>query len=179
MSGSNLPELPATEPPAAPVGPAVEAATASDRPPAAPGRAPFLADLPFDAPDELEGWLLAIGGGVGILGFLLPWRSSLEAGLPGYLGSWGLGISANLPIFVLVVVVAALAVLPNRVAAWVRTGVGGMVVGGLLLGLTWLYLGGGATEIGAILAAVGGVLLIAGGILAVAPARTGRPPEDA
>lgn len=168
MSGPNPPELPATE-----------AQTASNDSRATPGRSPLLADLPFDAPDELEGWLLAIGGGVGILGFLLPWRSSLEAGLSGYLGSWGLGISANLPIFVLVVVVAALAVLPNRVAAWVRTGVGGMVVGGLVLGLTWLYLGGGATEIGAILSAVGGVLLIAGGILAVAPARMGRPPEDA
>lgn len=142
----------------------------------APGRAPILADLPFDAPDELEGWLAAIGGGAVIVGFVLPWRSSLEGGLAGYLGSWGLGIGAHLPIFALVVVVAGLAVVPNRVAPWVRTGVGGTVVGGLVLGLAWLYLGGGAAEIGAILAAVGGLLLIAGGILAVAPKREATPP---
>jgi hypothetical protein len=182
MSGPNPPELPATETPAGPaaVTPAAGAQDAgtpagSNGRRATPGRAPFLADLPFDAPAEMEGWLLAIGGGTGILGFFLPWRSSLDPGLSGYLGSWGLGIGAHLPIFVLVVVVAALAVLPNRVAPWLRTGVGGTVVGGLVLGLTWLYLGGGAAEIGAILAAVGGILLIAGGILAVAPARAGRP----
>jgi hypothetical protein len=138
-----------------------------------------MADLPFDAPNELEGWLVALGGGIGILGFVLPWRSSLETGIGGYFDSWGLGIGAHLPIFVLVLIVAALAVLPNRVATWVRTGVCGLVVGGILLGLVWLYLGGGAAEIGAILGAVGGIVMVAGGVLGVAPERRVRPPEDA
>jgi hypothetical protein len=157
--------------------PASPSAPPPARPPT-PGRASILADLPFDAPDELQGWLVALGGGCGVLGFLLPWRSSLQGGFSGYFDSWGLGISANLPIFVLVLVVAALAVLPNRIASWVRTGVCGMVVGGIELGLVWLYLGGGAAEIGAILGAVGGILMVAGGILGVAPERRGRSPED-
>jgi hypothetical protein len=138
-----------------------------------------MADLPFDAPNELEGWLVALGGGLGILGFVLPWRSSIQTGIGGYFDSWGLGIGAHLPIFVLVVIVVALAVLSNRIAPWVRTGVCGLVVGGILLGLVWLYLGGGAAEIGAILGAVGGIVMIVGGVLGVAPERRVRPPEDA
>ncbi len=167
--------LPATAAPAA------RASVTPATPPAppAPGRASILADLPFDAPDELEGWLVALGGGIGALSFLLPWRASFRSGLEGYFDSWGLGVGAHLPIFAAILVVAVLAVLPNRIATWVRTGVCGMVVGGILLGLVWLYLGGGATEIGAILGAVGGVLMVAGGVLGVAPERRSRSAEDA
>jgi hypothetical protein len=142
-----------------------------------PGRASFLADLPFDAPEQLEGWLVALGGGIGILGFFLPWTGALGTGLEGYLGSWGLGIGA-LPVFLLLVVVTALAILPNRVAPWVRTGVCGMVTGGMVFGLVWLYLGGDASQLGALLSAVGAILLMAGGIIAVAPGRTTRRGED-
>jgi hypothetical protein len=148
------------------------------RPPT-PGRASILADLPFDAPDELEGWLVALGGGMGVLGFFLPWTGAIGEGLEGYLGSWGLGVASRLPVFFLVLVVAVLAVLPNRVATWVRTGVCGMVAGGVLLGLVWLYLGSDASQLGALLAAVGAVLLIAGGIIAVAPGRSAHRREDA
>jgi len=162
--------------PASPVLPA-RATAASAAGPAAPGRASILADLPFDAPDQLEGWLVALGAGIGVLAFLLPWRGSYQAGLDGYFDSWGLGIGAHLPVFLLVLAVAVLAVLPNRIASWLRTGVGGMVVGGILLGLVWLYLGGTA-EIGAIFGAVGGILMVVGGVIAVGPARTSRTPED-
>lgn len=148
------------------------------RPPI-PGRASILADLPFDAPDDLEGWLVAVGGITTVLGFLLPWRSSFMIGLDGYLNSWGLGVGAHLPIFLLVVVVTALAILPNRVATWVRTGAAGAVIGGIVFGLVWLYLEGGASQVGALLAAVGAILLIAGGVIAVAPGRSARPPGDA
>jgi len=137
-----------------------------------PGRASILADLPFDAPDQLEGWLVALGGGFGVLGFFLPWTGAIGEGLEGYLGSWGLGAASRLPVFVLLVVVAALAVLPNRVAPWVRTGVLGMVSGGITFGLVWLYLGSDASQLGALLCAVGAILLIAGGIIAVAPGRS-------
>ena len=155
------------------------AARPRDGRPPTPGRASILADLPFDAPDELEGWLVALGGGMGVLGFFLPWTGAIGEGLEGYLGSWGLGVASRLPVFFLVLVVAALAVLPNRVATWVRTGVCGMVAGGILLGLVWLYLGSDASQLGALLAAVGAVLLIAGGIIAVAPGRSAHRREDA
>lgn len=153
-------------------------ARSRDERPPMPGRASILADLPFDAPDELEGWLVALGGGMGVLGFFLPWTGAIGEGLEGYLGSWGLGVASRLPVFFLVLVVAALAVLPNRVATWVRTGVCGMVAGGILLGLVWLYLGSDASQLGALLAAVGAVLLIAGGIIAVAPGRSAYRQED-
>lgn len=139
------------------------------------GRASILADLPFDAPDELEGWLVAVGGGIGLIAFALPWRSSFLDGLAGYFDSWGLGITPNLPIFLFVLLVTVIAVLPNRIADWVRTGVCGMVAGGVLFGVAWLYLGGAGAEIGAILAAVGAALLVVGGTVAVSPGRTGRP----
>ena len=121
--------------------------TASDA-----GRRSILADLPFDAPDELEGWLVALGGGTGVLGFLLPWRSSFAGRPRGLLRQLGPG-HRRPP--------ADLRPGPHRrrrwrscrtgSPSWVRTGVCGMIVGGMLLGLVWLYLGGGATEIGAIL----------------------------
>jgi len=144
---------------------------------AVPGRASILADLPFDAPDQLEGWLIALGGGLGIIGFFLPWTASLGTGLQGYFGSWGLGIVSHLPVFAFLVIVTALAVLPNRVATWVRSGVCGMVGGGLLFGIVWLYLGSDASQLGALLAAVGSILLIAGGIIAVAPGRAAHRDE--
>jgi len=147
--------------------------------PATPGRASFLADLPFDAPERIEGWLAALGGGLAIIGFFLPWRSTFMTGIDGYFDSWGLGIGAHLPVFLALAAVTALAVLPNRVASWIRTGVCGMVLGGVLLGLVWLYLDGGASELGALLAAIGAVFLIAGGVIAVAPGRVSGPREDA
>jgi hypothetical protein len=174
---------PAGTPPAAVAGlpvtpaPAARATAATTGRPAAPGRASILADLPFDAPDQLEGWLVALGAGIGVLAFLLPWRSSYQSGLDGYFDSWGLGIGAHLPVFLLILAVAVLAVLPNRIASWLRTGVGGMVVGGILLGLVWLYLGGTA-EIGAISGAVGGILMVVGGVIAVSPSRRSPPPAD-
>ncbi|HEX9551387.1 MAG TPA: hypothetical protein VF971_09855 [Candidatus Limnocylindrales bacterium] len=180
--------IPPTPGVAAPVGvapssrPDVGSAAGADTPretsPIVPGRASILADLPFDAPEALEGWLVALGGGLGIIGFFLPWTASLGTGLEGYLGSWGLGIVSHLPVFVFLVVITALAVLPNRVAPWVRTGVCGMVGGGILFGIVWLYLGSDASQLGALLCAVAGVLLIAGGIIAVAPGRNPRRGED-
>ncbi len=179
-------DAPTWAPPAAPAAPAAPTAAEPTATPAAvpaagrpttPGRASILSDLPFDAPDEIEGWLVAMGGGAAILGFFLPWRSSFRDGLEGYFDSWGLGIGAHLPIFLLLVLVTVLSILPNRVASWVRNGVGGMVTGGIVFGLVWLYLEGGGSQLGAILAAVGALLLIVGGVIAVAPGRKSRPPD--
>lgn len=165
---------PAWIPPAAPTPPAApsEAPAASTT---TPGRASMLADLPFDAPDELEGWLVALGGGIGVLGFVLPWWP-LFNGLEGYFSKWGLAIG-HLPMFIALITLAALAILPNRIAPWVRTGVGGMVAGGILFGLVWPFLEGGGQQIGSMLAAMGAFLLIAGGIIAVAPSRRAKTPD--
>ncbi|OGO51861.1 MAG: hypothetical protein A2V84_02450 [Chloroflexi bacterium RBG_16_70_13] len=166
-------------PPAAPPVAAAPGGSPRGARPPVPGRASILSDLPFDAPDELEGWLIALGSGLGIVGFFLPWRSSLGSGLEGYFGSWGLGISSNLPVFAFLVIIMALAVLPNRVATWVRSGACGTVGGGVLFGIVWLYLGSDASQLGALLCAVAAVLLIAGGIIAVAPGRSQEQGKDA
>jgi hypothetical protein len=170
---------PAGVPPAASsVGTGAPGGTPRDAREAVPGRASILADLPFDAPDQLEGWLIALGGGLGIIGYFLPWRASLGTGIDGFFGSWGLGSVSHLPLFVFLVFVAALAVLPNRVATWVRSGVCGWL-GRRPVRIVWDYLGSDASQLGALLCAVAAVLLIAGGIIAVAPGRAAHRGEDA
>lgn len=137
-----------------------------------PGEAPLLADLPFDAPNTLSGWLVAIGSGVAAISFLLPWAP----GIANYTSSWGLSSVANIPVLALLVVTVVLAVLPNRVAPWVRSGVLGMIGGSLFLGVLWPYVVGDfGAEFGAIVGGVGAIVLVAGGILAVAPRREPPP----
>lgn len=135
-----------------------------------PGRASLFADLPFDAPDSVTEWLVAVGSAVASLSFLLPWIS----GTVSYVTSWGLGSISRLPILALVVMTAVLAILPNRVAPWVRSGVLGLIAGSLLLGNIWPIVAGdyGDAAFGAIVAAAAAVVLMAGGILGVAPRRS-------
>ncbi len=137
--------------------------------PAEAGRASFFADLPFDAPDSLTEWLVALGSVVAAMSFLLPW-------IPGtisYVTSWGLGTPSRLPILLLLVVTAVLGILPNRVAPWVRSGILALVAGSLLLGNIWPIVVGdyGGAAFGVIVAAAAAVVLIAGGILGLAPHR--------
>ncbi len=133
-----------------------------------PGDAPLLADLPFDAPNTLSGWLVAIGSGVAAISFLLPWAP----GISNYTSSWGLSSVANIPVLALLIATVVLAVLPNRVAIWLRSGVLGMIGGALFLGVLWPYVVGDfGAEFGATAGAVAAIVLAAGGILAVAPRR--------
>jgi predicted lipid-binding transport protein (Tim44 family) len=61
--------------------------------------------------------------------------------------------------------VLTLAVMPSRVPSWIRTGVLGVLAGGLLAGLAWPYLIGGlGAGLGILCEAVAAVLLIAGGV---------------
>ncbi len=148
---------------------------------AAPGRASFLADLPFDAPSDAAGWLIAIGGLVATVGFLLPWAPNVigAAGIGGYVDRWGLATISHLPVFLAVLVVALLAVIPSRVPAWLMSGLVPILLGGLLLGLAWPYLVGGlGTGIGLLADAVAAVALVVGGSLRLAPWRHGseEPP---
>ncbi|MES2210167.1 MAG: hypothetical protein V4515_08280 [Chloroflexota bacterium] len=137
-----------------------------------PGDAPLLADLPFDAPNSLAGWLVAVGSGVGALSFLLPWTPGIAV----FTSSWGLSSVSNLPILGLLIVTAVLAILPNRVARWVRSGVLGLIGGALFLGLLWPYVVGDfGAEFGAVVGAAAAIVLMVGGTLSVAPERE-RPP---
>jgi predicted lipid-binding transport protein (Tim44 family) len=56
--------------------------------------------------------------------------------------------------------------MPSRVPSWIRTGVLGVLAGGLLAGLAWPYLIGGlGAGLGILCEAVAAVLLIAGGVV--------------
>lgn len=163
---------PVSQPPVMPLAgtapPTAPAMSTGADPAPRPGEAPLLADLPFDAPNTLSGWLVAIGSGLAAVSFLLPWAP----GIANYTSSWGLSSVANIPVLALLIVTVVLAVLPNRVAIWIRSGVLGMIGGALFLGVLWPYvIGDFGAEFGATVGAVAAIVLAAGGILAVAPRR--------
>jgi hypothetical protein len=140
------------------------------------GDAPLLADLPFDAPDTLAGWLVAAGSGLAAVAFLLPWADGLY-GAGNFTGSftddWGLGNPSHLLVLLGAVSVLALAVVPNRLPAWLRGGVLPILLGGLLLGLVWPYFFASRAQIGALLAIGSGAVLVIGGMLALRPRHGG------
>ena len=140
-------------------------------PPAQAGRASLFADLPFDAPDSVTEWMVAIGSTAATISFLLPWIT----GTTNYLTSWGLGSASRLPILALLIATAVLGILPNRVALWVRAGVLGLIGGSVFLGNIWPIVAGdfGDAAFGAVVGAAAAIVLIVGGILAVAPRRPG------
>lgn len=168
--GSTRVAVPATAPNVAvAAAPVPVAAAAKPR----PGEASLLADLPFESPNSLPAWLIAAGSAAAIAGFLLPWSRAIPfaTGFT-YLDTWGLATPSHLLVLLLTVVSLALAILPNRVPTWLRTGVAGLVVGGLLLGLVWPYLlDGFGAMIGALVDAAAALLLVIGGLLAVRPQR--------
>jgi hypothetical protein len=132
----------------------------------------LFADLPFDTPNSLPGWLIAAGSAAAIAGFLLPWSRMVPgAGGFGYLDTWGLATQSRVLLLLLTVMTLAMAILPNRVPAWLRTGVAGLVLGGLLLGIIWPYLVDGVGAAGTLAEAAAALLLIVGGLLGVRPRR--------
>jgi len=149
-----------------------------------PGSVSLLADLPLDAPNDLAGWLVAVGAVVAGLSVLLPWAAPQHTLIgattldlsASYFDSWGLAAPWS---FVLVLITGALLVLalwPNRVPRWIRGGVLPVLVGGLLLGIDWVYssasaaFGGG---IGLVLLLVGAAVMALGGAVELRPRRHG------
>lgn len=150
--------------------------TPSEPPAARPGAAPLLADLPFEVPDDLPGWFVALGSAIATVGFFLPWAHRLVASSgDGYFSAWGLGALMHLPVFAAALVVLGLAILPNRVAGWLRTGVLPLVLGGMLMGLAWPYVFVGPLrgQFGSVLELIGGFVLAVGGVLALRVGRHG------
>ena len=143
---------------------------AATLPPVAPvpGRASLFADLPFDTPDSLAEWLVAAGSIASAVSFLLPWAPNIVT----YTSSWGLSSASRVPVLAILMVAAVLAVLPNRVATWVRLGVLGLIGGSLYLGILWPYVFGDfGAEFGSVIGAAGAIVLLVGGIVGVAPHR--------
>ncbi len=174
-------------PPSAAFGPSVPNGAVAGNPIAAaaaapasrlrPGDASLFADLPFDAPDDLPGWVVTIGSAIAVAGFFLPWAVVIPfftTGL-GYTDRWGFAIPSHVLVFLGALGLLVLTILPNRLPAWFRLGPLPLALGGLLLGVVWPFvIGGIGAQIGALSVAFGGLLLIAGGVLSVRPARHGR-----
>lgn len=158
--------------------PAARAAAGLEPGRAGPGSAPtgvsLLADLPFAAPPDAGGKVVAIAAWVAAFGFLLPWSNLVigAEGVGGYVNSWGLATITHLPVLVFALAVGLVVILPRSPAPWLTGGVLAVVLGGLLLGLGWPYLVGGlGAQIGLFVEAIAAIALIVGGGLRLAPAR--------
>jgi hypothetical protein len=145
---------------------ASEAAAAMPATTPAAGALPVIEAAPIV---EFAGWFVVVGSVMGVLGFLLPWSVAVigASGSAGYLDHWGLASPSHLLAVAGLLGVLALGVVHTPVPAWLRTGVLGLGLGGLLLGLTWPYLLGPlGADIGVLMTGVGGVALLIGGALA-------------
>jgi hypothetical protein len=175
-----LPPTPAGAwlPPSASFGPAqpngatrgnaqVEGASPTDA--VQPGQASFLADLPFDTPEDLAGWLVTIGSGVALIGFFLPWTAAMPFTTDfGYTSRWGLAVPSHLLLVLATLLLFVSSIIPSRIPLWLRSGLAPVVFGGLLLGIVWPFvIGGFRSDIGSLAVAVGAMILIVGGGLVV------------
>ncbi len=128
--------------------------------------------------DEAAGVLVLAGSMAAAIGFLLPWsRIVIGATFTGsYLDTWGLAGAAHVVVFLLSLGVLALAAIPNQLGTWLRTGVAGIALGALLLGLAWPYafgrLGAG---LGVVLEVAAAALLLGGGLLSALVQRHAEP----
>lgn len=179
--GAYVPPPPASLIPAGPPGPArawVGHGTGSD-PDTANGSAGATAkNRALDASRlaEFVGSVSVAGAALAAVGFLLPWASVMIGSTgAGYFDRWGLAGPAHIVVVIGILAVLALSIVRNPVPSWIRTGIGGLGVGSLLLGLTWPYLLGPLDAApGVLIDAIGAIALIGSGVLAIVTDRHGR-----
>jgi hypothetical protein len=109
------------------------------------------------------------GAALAAVGFLLPW-ASVMIGASGtqYFDRWGLAGPGHVIVVIGILVLIALSIVRNPIPTWIRTGIGGLAVGSLLLGLTWPYLLGPLDAApGVLIDAIGALALIGSGVLAL------------
>jgi hypothetical protein len=126
--------------------------------------------------EEFTGWLAIAGGALAAVGFLLPWGVSI-IGARGvdYFGRWGVAGPFHVFVVLAVVAVVVLAIVPNRIPAWIRIGLAGTILGVFLLGLIWPYVFGlSSTGPGAYAVGVGAIALLVAGITSLVTNRHGK-----
>jgi hypothetical protein len=122
-------------------------------------------------------WLSVAGSAFASVGFLLPWGLVvIGSNDTGYFGRWGIAGSWHIVVALAILADLGLALIDNRVPVWIRTGLTGLGLGALLLGLVWPYLTLPALGIGpgALIAAIGAAALVVSGILALVTDRHGQ-----
>jgi hypothetical protein len=118
---------------------------------------------------EIAGWFVVVGATMSMLGFLLPWSVTVigASGIGGYFDSWGMASPTHGFIVLGLLGVLTLGILPTPVAAWLKTGVLGIALGSLIIGLVWPYLVGRlGADVGVTVTALGGLALVTGGVAA-------------
>jgi hypothetical protein len=173
--GAYVPPLPVATLPAGPAVPARAWAgqrngTHADDDPASPSTK-AAGDRLMDASRlaEFVGSVAVAGSALAAVGFLLPWASVMigSTGV-GYFDRWGLAGPAHILVVLAILAILVLAIVRNPIPTWIRTGLAGLGVGALLLGLTWPYLLGPLDAApGVLIAAIGAIALIGSGLLAL------------
>jgi hypothetical protein len=123
---------------------------------------------------EFVGSVSVAGAALASVGFLLPWASVVIGSTgSGYFDRWGFAGPGHLVVVLGTLAVLLLSIVRNPVPSWIRTGIGGLGVGALLLGLAWPYLLNPALEAapGVLIESVGALALIVAGVLAIATDR--------
>jgi hypothetical protein len=174
--GAYVPPLPASSLPAGPAGPAREWAghgigVDSDPAASSASRAGEARNHAVDATRfaEFVGSVSIAGAALAAVGFLLPWASSvIGSSGTGYFDRWGLAGPGHGVVVIGILAVLATSIVRNPIPSWIRTGLGGLAVGALLLGLTWPYLLGPLDAApGVLIDAIGAIALIVSGTLAL------------
>jgi len=121
------------------------------------------------------GWVAIAGGVLAMLGFVVPWaRTMIGSGGDSYIDNWGLAGPGHVVFGVALGVIIALTVVPNRVPAWLRLGIPGLILGSVLVGLVWPYAFGPlGPQVGTYLTLLGAVVLGAAAIACLVTDRHG------
>ncbi|HEY8817339.1 MAG TPA: hypothetical protein VIM25_00765 [Candidatus Limnocylindrales bacterium] len=126
---------------------------------------------------EIATWFAIVGAAMAVLGFLLPWSRVVigASGVGGYFDGWGLASPTHVFVVLGLLAVLAVEILRAPVPTWLRTGIPGLVLGGLIIGLVWPYVVGRlGADIGVLVAGLGGLALIIGGSVASWATRHGE-----
>jgi hypothetical protein len=128
---------------------------------------------------EFVGSVSIAGAALAAVGFLLPW-ASVMIGASGseYFDRWGLAGPGHVIVVLGILALLVLSIVRNPIPTWIRTGIGGLTVGSLLLGLTWPYLLGPLDAApGVLIDAIGALSLIGSGVLALVADRHAEAPK--
>ena len=140
-----------------------------------------LASIQLGISPRAPSLAIAGGAGVAILGFLLPWADYVlgAASMGGYFDRWGLAGPGHPFVLVLVVGLAGLALVAERLPRWAQPRIPGVAIACLLLGLAWPYLFGPYNaSLGLFFVTIGAVVIIVGGLLDLAMSRHSDTPAS-